>query len=76
MTELPLNSAQEKAAASLRKALMACSRAHLGVYIWDGTPMVCPQPDGCDNTMWDDNPASLCTYIAVKGLDCDGGVGH
>ena len=66
---------QNQAAEALRKALMMCKRAGLGVYIWDGTPMVCPQPDGREDSRWDDRPSVVCTSIAVKGLDCDGGAG-
>lgn len=66
---------QIQAAEALRNALMMCKRAGLGVYIWDGTPMVCPQPEGREDVMWDDKPAALCTAIPVKGLDCDGGAG-
>lgn len=74
--QLELNSAQTAAADALRKALIACARAGLGVYIWDGTPMVCPQPDGRDDPMWDQHAASLCTCVVVPRLDCDGGSGN
>lgn len=74
-----MNKEQELAKNQLRRALIACRRSGLGVYIWDGNVKVCPQPEGRDHERWDDDPTHVCEEIGADvtpdGLDCDGGAG-
>ena len=70
---------QIAAAAALKRALVKCANASLGVYVYDGGIKTCPQPEGRAHPEWDDRPASVCEELGqslqVKGLDCDGGAG-
>jgi hypothetical protein len=70
---------QEKAARAVERALKKCAAANLGVYVYDGSVQVCPQPDGRHNPEWDHHPSRVCDEIGeslhVPNLDCDGGAG-
>lgn len=75
-----MNIEQVKAAKALKRALIKCQKASLGVYAWGDNGMhVCPQPDGREHPEWDHAPLNVCVDIGesmfVARLDCDGGAG-
>lgn len=74
-----MNKEREKAANALEQALRRCQKADLGVYIYDSSVLVFPQPEGRNHPDWDDNVFTLCDEIGrtlyIPGLDCDGGAG-
>lgn len=78
---------QVSAAKSLHRVLKKCVAASLGVYAFDGSISVCPQPEGRDDPRWSgtggrDGGDSLIVIeelgmtLIVEGLDCDGGAGR
>lgn len=78
---------QIAAARSLHRALKKCAETSLGVYVFDGTVSVCPQPDGRDDPRWSGAGGRDCgdslividdigMSLYVDNLDCDGGAGR
>lgn len=69
---------QEAAAQLLEKALKACAESKLGVYVYDGTVMVCPQPAGGKHPEWVNSPSEVCEELgksfSISGLISDGGL--
>ena len=74
---------QLSAARSLHRALQKCASVSLGVYAFDGSISVCPQPEGRDDPRWDGRGGDVLDVIFDIGesfnlpdLDCDGGAGR
>jgi hypothetical protein len=54
---------QEAAANLLERALIKCQKAGLGVYSFDGSIFVCPQPEGSNHPDWGHSAVSVCDKL-------------